>query len=151
MIINVFFFLYKGFNMINSSSFNHHDVASEPLENDLLSLKIQQATPVYNHREAPPDEIILLLQVSGLYPIMKLTQLKRPETHTFHLKCGEATITLQDVSVRYLFELCHELLGVMPDDDAVDGNSLLVSWLASQFATIHDFTGNYDFALVGFL
>ena len=40
------------------------------------SLKIQQATPVYNHREAPPDEIILLLQVSGLYPIMKLTQLK---------------------------------------------------------------------------
>ena len=36
MIINVFFFLYNGFNMINSSSFNHHDVASEPLENDLL-------------------------------------------------------------------------------------------------------------------
>jgi len=30
----------------------------------------------------------------------------------------------------------------MPDDDAVDGNSLLLSWLASQFANIHDFTGN---------
>ena len=39
-------------------------------------LKIRQATPVHNHREAPSDEIIPLLQVSGLYPIMKLTQLK---------------------------------------------------------------------------
>ena len=74
----------------------------------------------------------------------------RPKTHTFHLKCGETTITLQDVSVllgiyvdgRPLigntnidwFELCHELLGVMPDENVVDGNSLLLSWLASQFA-----------------
>ncbi|KAH1203198.1 Serine/threonine-protein phosphatase 7 long form [Glycine max] len=42
------------------------------------------------------------------------------------------------------FELCHELLGVMPDDAAVDGNSLLLSWLASHFANIHDFTGNQE-------
>ncbi|KAH1247550.1 Serine/threonine-protein phosphatase 7 long form [Glycine max] len=175
--------------MASSSSSNHYDVASGPLEDDLLwmqknhisqhiwnganqrTLKIRRATPLYNHREAPPEEIIPLLQVSGLYPIMKLAQLKingalvnafierwRPETHTFHLKCGEATITLQDVSVllgisvdgRPLtgntnidwFELCHELLGVMPDDDAVDGNSLLLSWLTSQFANINDFIGN---------
>ncbi|XP_040866350.1 serine/threonine-protein phosphatase 7 long form homolog [Glycine max] len=87
---------------------------------------------------------------------MKLAQLKvngalvnafierwRPETHTFHLKCGEATITLQDVSVllgipvdgRPLigntnidgFELFHELLGVMLDDAAIDGNSIKLS------------------------
>jgi len=51
---------------------------------------------------------------------------------------------LTDITNIDWFELCHELLGVMPDDDAVDGNSLslLLSWLTSQFANIHDFTGN---------
>ncbi|KAL5134694.1 Serine/threonine-protein phosphatase 7 long form [Glycine soja] len=177
--------------MASSSSSHHYDVASGPLEDDLLwmqknhisqhiwngandrMLKIRRATPLYNHREAPPEKIIPLLQISGLYPIMKLTQLKvngalvnafierwRPETHTFHLKCGEATITLQDVSVllgipvdgRPLigntnidwFELFHELLGVMPDDAVIDGNSIKLSWLSSHFANIHDFTGNQE-------
>ena len=73
--------------MASSSSSNHYDVAFGPLEDDLLwmqkshisqhiwnganqrTLKIRRATPLYNHREAPPEEIIPLLQVSGLYPI----------------------------------------------------------------------------------
>jgi len=94
VIINFFFFLCRIFNLASSSSSNHYDVASAPLEDDLLwmqknhisqhiwngandrMLKIQRATPLYNHREAPPDEIIPLLQVSSLYPIMKLAQLK---------------------------------------------------------------------------
>ena len=65
--------------MASSSSFTHYDVASGPLEDDLWwmqknhisqhiwndaddrMLKIRQATPLYNHKEAPPDEIIPLL------------------------------------------------------------------------------------------
>ena len=39
-------------------------------------------------------------------------------------------------------ELCEELLGVRPGNDALDRNSLLLSWLASQFANINNFRGN---------
>ena len=35
MIIN-FLFLYRDFNMTSSSSSNHYDVTSEPLEDDLI-------------------------------------------------------------------------------------------------------------------
>ncbi|KAL5159840.1 Serine/threonine-protein phosphatase 7 long form [Glycine soja] len=130
--------------MTSSLSSNHYDVASGPVEDDLLwmqknhisqhiwngvnerMLKIRRATPLYNHTKAPLDEIIPLLQLSGLYLIMKLAQLKvngalvnafserwRPETHTFHLKCGETTITLQNVSV---------LLGIFVDGRPLTDN-----------------------------
>ena len=60
--------------MASSSSSNHYDVTSGPLEDNLLWMqinhisqhilnganermsKIRRATPLYNHREAPPDE-----------------------------------------------------------------------------------------------
>ena len=104
-------------------------------------LHIRRAVPTYQGEEEIPEEIIPLLRQCGFYWIIKMGYLKinaslitalierwRPETHTFHMRCGECTITLQDVSVLLGMcvdgapligqtnldwaELCEELLGV---------------------------------------
>ncbi|KAL8121799.1 hypothetical protein AgCh_018512 [Apium graveolens] len=77
----------------------------------------------------------------------------RPKTHTFHLRFGEATVTLEDVY--YILGLrdvgrpvlpipgdvdallVHELLGVAPDPqqdtDVIKKGEIKISWLVRQF------------------
>lgn len=49
--------------------------------------------------------------------ITALVECWHPETHTFHFRCGEMTITLQDVAV---------ILGLPVDGDALIGNNLYI-------------------------
>ncbi|MFQ6659729.1 hypothetical protein Gotur_028513 [Gossypium turneri] len=82
--------------------------------------------------------------------ISALVECWRLETHTFHLPCGECTVTLEDVALQLglsinksvvtgvstiaeLAALCYSLLGVLPNNVESKFTCLRFSWLKASF------------------
>ncbi|GFY98152.1 hypothetical protein Acr_12g0006930 [Actinidia rufa] len=116
-------------------------------------------------RELDPRVLQYVLR-AGFYGVYRLGPIRldhalitafverwRPETHTFHLPVGEASITLQDVAillglpvdgapithpqtfvtVQECQDICMQAFGVIPSAEEIDSGRLRMSWLRRTF------------------
>ncbi|XP_070031703.1 serine/threonine-protein phosphatase 7 long form homolog [Nicotiana tomentosiformis] len=110
--------------------------------------------------------VVQRLRDTGFYMILEIGRLQldwslitalierwRPETHTFHLPIGEATITLQDVEAmremtrRQYLDMLQQLTGFRPQDETAHSGASRMSLTAirQHLEILHpDITGETD-------
>ncbi|KAK5770865.1 hypothetical protein PVK06_047022 [Gossypium arboreum] len=129
-------------------------------------LPLAEATPVPGY--SPDARLMPYLELAGFgsaaltrtfdlrYDLISaLVERWRPKTHTFHLPCGECTVTLEDVALQFglLIDgdavtgvstiaepaaLCYSLLGASSGDAESTFSELKFTWLKANFQHLSD-------------
>ena len=147
--------------LVSQPTHRSHFIWTGQLESDTLLQTRHHPSMVM--RWPVDDRVLRYVREAGLYGIHRVGQIPldrgmitalverwRPETHTFHLSVGEATITLRDVAIlidlpvsgravtgpspSHTKERIHQMFGVLPPDEAMMGSSVKATWLHNTFA-----------------
>ena len=136
-------------------------------------LQIRRAVPTYQGRHTIPPQIIPILEQTGFYGVCSMAYINidsaliqafierwRPETHTFHMRFGELTITLQDVAMLIglpvnglpIFgpvtadweDMVEACLGFRPEVDDMHGSTLKFKYFNRHFSDITPYLGSIE-------
>ncbi|KAL5185311.1 Serine/threonine-protein phosphatase 7 long form [Glycine soja] len=151
----------------SSSSSSNIKIKSGPVDGNVLWMQDKHVSQyIWNEKENRKYHIRRIFLLDYENGILKnkcginyhFDRNMEAETHTFHMRCEECPITLQDVSVLLGFrvdgspligptnlnwaDLCGELLGVRPEEGELQGSLIKLSWLAQHFPELNNHDGN---------